>query len=175
MREDSKCFIKMKNGMYEEITYKELEKRREKNKKYNNKTFIPVQGMLLEVSANQYKDFYRVVEKHKYNKKVSNKLKILSINELADEEDNDEEKVRGKDFIADSTCDVEGQVEKKIEIEELRNALLELNENEYQLINALFYEEKTVREYAKTKGISHVAIMHQKERTLKKLKKFLKF
>lgn len=42
MQENAKCFIRIDKGIFEEITYKELEKRRKLKKEYNMKKFIPI-------------------------------------------------------------------------------------------------------------------------------------
>ena len=77
-------------------------------------------------------------------------------------------------YILNSTDNIEVSFERKIEIEKLRLVLLQLNEEEYKLIKALFFENKTLREYAEKIGISHVAIHLRKQQILKKLKKLLK-
>ena len=68
----------------------------------------------------------------------------------------------------------EDEVERKLEIEQLKNALLQLTEKEYKIIKALFYKEDTVREYAKKIGIPFTTIQSQKQKILEKLKKLLK-
>ena len=77
-------------------------------------------------------------------------------------------------IIEDVNTDIEFQVERKMEIEQLKQALLELSENEYKLIKALFYEEKSLLEYAKTLGIPFATVQTRKRAILKKLKKYLK-
>jgi len=168
MKDNAKCFIKIKKGTYEEITYKELERRREECNIYKNKKFIPLHKSLLEVSENEYKEFYKEVEQKKYRKRQSQNFKFISINNI--ENDN----VRGKDILVDENCNIEFEVEKKMEIERLRNALLQLTEEEYKLIKALFYDEKTVREYAEIKGIPFASIQYRKKLIIEKLKKILK-
>ena len=54
----SKCFIKTDNG-YEEITYEELLRREETDPSYKGRRFLPLHGMLMEVTPEQYKDFYK--------------------------------------------------------------------------------------------------------------------
>ena len=44
------CFIKIKKGIYEEITYKELKEKRKKYSTYKKKKFIKLDDILLEVS-----------------------------------------------------------------------------------------------------------------------------
>ena len=59
-------------------------------------------------------------------------------------------------------------------MEKLKNALLQLNKDEYKLIKALFFEQKSVREYAETIDIPYSTIQYKKKKILKKLKKILK-
>lgn len=70
--------------------------------------------------------------------------------------------------------DIEFEIERKIEIEQLRNALLKLDKEEYKLIRELFFNEKTMTEYAKNIGCGVSTIFDKKVKILKKLKKFLK-
>ncbi|MBP3830992.1 MAG: hypothetical protein ILA02_01230 [Clostridia bacterium] len=43
MEDNARCFIRIGKGKFEEITYKELEQRREVRRGYLKKLFIPVQ------------------------------------------------------------------------------------------------------------------------------------
>lgn len=169
MKENAKCFLRIKKGTYKEITYKELEEKRNKYITYKRKKFIPVQGMLIEVCPTEYRDFYREIEKNKYYKKQERKVEIFSYDGLADEE------FDGIDIIDDKNTNIEFEIERKIEVEQLQQALLELNEDEYTLIKKLFYEEKSLREYAKTLGIPFATVQSRKRAIIKKLKKILKF
>ena len=169
MQENARCFIRIKKGIYDEITYKELEEKRKKYVTYRRKRFIPVQGMLIEVLPSEYKNFYREVERNKYVKKQERNIEIFSYDGLRDDD------ATNIDIIEDGNADIEFQVEKKMEIEQLKQALLELSENEYKLIKALFYEEKSLREYARTLGIPFATVQTRKRAILKKLKKYLKF
>lgn len=168
MKDDAKCFIKIKDGIFEEISYKELEKRRREIKAYRDKKFIYIHGMLMEVSIREYKEYYQEIERNRYAKKVLEKLQVISIEDLQDHID-----FRDKQTIEDKNANTEKTVEKKIEVENLKNALLQLTEKEYELINALFYEENTVRNYAKSIGIPFTTIQSQKKKILEKLKKIL--
>ena len=55
-----------------------------------------------------------------------------------------------------------------------RSALLQLTEEEYKLIKALFFENKTLREYAAIVGKHYTTIQDKRDRILEKLKKFIK-
>lgn len=171
MKDNAKCFIRIEKGKFEEITYKELEKRRKTTKEYNNKKFVPVQGMLLEVTEVEYKNFYRDVERQKYVTRESKRFIFSSINEMA--KDNEDNEVRGTDILPDENVDIDFEVSRRIEVEQLNNALLQLNDDEYKLIKALFFEQKTLREYGKVVGKHYTTIYSNRDKILEKLKKFL--
>lgn len=124
--------------------------------------------MLLEVSNKGYKDFYTDVERKKYCKKIARDITIVSLDEMRSED------FRDKDVIEDTNVDIEFEIQRKIEIEQLKNALLKLDNDEYKLIRALFFEQKSIREYAKEIRIPFMTIQNRKNKILKKLNKILK-
>ena len=105
MKENSKCFVKISQGIYEEITYKELEERRQTIPSYRNKKFIYINKMLFEVSDKEYKDYYSEIERNRYSKKVLQKLNTVSIEQLNFDEDMDDKQV-----IIDDTINVENEI-----------------------------------------------------------------
>ena len=80
-----------------------------------------------------------------------------------------------KQVIIDDTINVENEIEKKNEIEELKKALLKLDNDEYKMIRELFFKDKTVREYAKVLGLPYATVQYKKKQVLKKLKNLMKF
>jgi len=68
---------------------------------------------------------------------------------------------------------VEKIVEDKLLLDTLMSALDELTDKERVLIDALFFNQKTEREYANESGIPHPTIHSRKKAILKKLKSFL--
>lgn len=60
-----KVYIK-ESGGYVELSYTDFCRRRQADKGYMDKLFIPVQGCLLEVVREQYADFYRDRERWRY-------------------------------------------------------------------------------------------------------------
>ncbi len=172
MKDNAKCFIRIAKGIFEEITYKELEERRKNNKEYNKKKFIPIQGMLLEVTNNEYKDFYKDVERHKYITSESKRFSFISINDMIKDDEYNE--VRGADILSDEDINIDLEVIRQIEVEQLKKALLQLNDNEQELIQALFYDEESVRNYAQKIGVHFTTIQKRKLKILKKLKNLLK-
>ena len=69
-----------------------------------------------------------------------------------------------------NTVDIAEHVEKKLMIEELTGALGHLEPEERSLINALFFDDRTERDYAAEIGISHQAVGKRKARILDKLR-----
>ena len=64
-----KVYIK-ESGGYVELSYTDFCRRRQADKGYMDKLFIPVQGCLLEVVREQYADFYRDRERWRYLQKL---------------------------------------------------------------------------------------------------------
>ena len=162
----SKCFIKTDNG-YEEITYEELLRREEADPSYKGRKFLPLHGMLMEVTPEEYQAFYKVQNRQRYINRRSIDKGDISYDMLTTEEQN------GADILADSAPDVVEQVEKRIMLEKLWASLALLSEEELEMLISLFYLEMTERDLAREYQISQVAIHKRKQRILEKLKKFL--
>ena len=67
---------------------------------------------------------------------------------------------------------VEDVVIRKLAVDKLHTALMQLTREERDFISALFFDEKTESDVAKALGISQQAVHKRKNRILKKLKKF---
>lgn len=165
-KQNNICFIRTENG-YEQITYAELCKRRNTNEEYKSKKFLPLHGMLMEVTEEQYKEFYRQKRRQKYLAECARQNGEFSYDALFTNE------INGNDILADESEPLDEQVIQKIMLDKLRGALRLLSEDEQELIYGLFYENLSEREYAAQKGVYHNAIHNKKIRILKKLKKFL--
>ena len=163
----SKCFVFSKNG-YEEITYSELCLRKDTDIRYQKKKFVPLHGMLMEVTPEQYADFYRTKNRQRYLDRRSAESGDISIDMLTTDEFN------GADILIDTAEPVDEQVIRKVMTDKLTCCLYLLSEDEQELIFKLFYEGMTEREYAAEKGIYHNAVHKKKLRILEKLKKLLK-
>lgn len=161
----SKCFILSPDG-YEEITYTELCHRRDTDETYKTKKFIPLHGMLMEVTPEQYIDFYRTRNRQRYLDKRSAEKGDISIDMLTTPEFNGEN-------ILVSEEDVAEQVINQIMLDKLRACLAVLTEDEMELIHFLYYEEKSETELSSFYGISQQAISKRLKRILAKLKKLL--
>ena len=60
-----KVFI-LENGVYKEISYNELKQLEQADKSYMDKFFLPLHGMLMEVTEETYKEYYRDKRRQKY-------------------------------------------------------------------------------------------------------------
>ena len=161
-----KVFI-LENGKYKEITYSELQKLEQSDKSYAEKFFLPLYGMLMEVTAETYKAYYKDKRRQKYIDERS----LLNGDVSYDALDTDE--TLGAEVFADTKTDVESAVINKMTVSELRKAFLLLSPDERELITAIYIQNLTEREYAKQKGVYHNAVHKRKLRILEKLKKFL--
>lgn len=75
--------------------------------------------------------------------------------------------------IADNTVDVEKIIETKILIEDLYRALDSLNDDERNLIEALYFEDKTLTDVAKQGDTNPMKISRLRDKILEKLRKLL--
>lgn len=161
-----KVFI-LEKGNYKEITYSELKQLEQADKSYMDKFFLPLHGMLMEVTEETYRDYYRDKRRQKYIDERSRLNGDVSYNAL------DTDETLGEDVFADEKTDVEAEVINKMTVAELRKAFLLLSPDERELIKILFIDGVTERKASEIYGVSQVAIHKRKNKILAKLKEFL--
>lgn len=161
-----KVFI-LENGLYKEITYSELKQLEQADKSYMDKFFLPLHGMLMEVTEETYKEYYRGKRRQKYIDERSKANGDVSYNAL------DTDETLGEDVFADTKTDVEAEVINKMTVAELRKAVHLLSPDERELIKILFIDGVTERKASEIYGVSQVAIHKRKNKILAKLKEFL--
>ena len=142
MKDNTKCFILTING-YEEITYKTLTKLREDDLSYQNRKFISLHGMLMEVSEADYKVFYRDRRRQRYLREESIRVGEVSYNAL------DTDEMSGEETIADPSEPIDQMIVDKLDIESILSCLDKLSEAERYLLSDIFYLRKTERVWAK--------------------------
>ena len=160
------CFIRSENG-FEQITYEELCHRMKTDISYADKLFIPLHGMLMEVSEKDYKDFYKFKRRQKYIDERSVENGDFSYNMLTTDDFN------GEDILIDESEPPDELAVRSVLSDKLNNCLSLLSDGEKHLIKELFYNERTEREIAKIYGVSQVAIHKRKIKILEKLKKMM--
>lgn len=161
-----KVFI-LENGVYREISYNELKQLEQADKSYMDKFFLPLHGMLMEVTEETYKEYYRDKRRQKYIDERSKLNGDVSYNAL------DTDETLGEDILADRRTDVEMQVINQMTVEQLRKAFLLLSPDEKALIIEHFFDEKSQVELSKQYGVNQSNISRKINHIISKLKKFL--
>ena len=77
---------------------------------------------------------------------------------------------RSEDIIRDIYADVERDAITEIMTEKLHQALQQLTSDELELVEALYFQEQTERQYATTLGISQKGVNKRRRKILNKLK-----
>ena len=129
--------------------------------------YLYVNGQRVEVSEQIYKVYWREKEHEKYLEQVDKKNHLLFFSSL----DHDGNFV---DNLADESVDVEKIIETQILIETVRKAMSELNDEERDIIERLYFNDETLSSVARSKKVSYQAIQWRKNNILKKLKVILK-
>lgn len=154
-----KVFIK-ENDKYIEITYAQFSK----DQSYENRLFIPLYGMLLEVTKTDYDVYYRGLHRQAYLDTRSFRHRDISYNSF------DSEDFNGEDFLVDEMTDVSEQVVLSIMIDKLYKILSDLEDHERTLINMYFFDEISQTDIAKLYGVNQSNISRRILKILKKIK-----
>jgi len=127
----------------------------------NKQRFIEIDGVEVAVTEEVYREYKRPawVERKRRQVRAKNELSLEEF--MAD----------GHDIITQSKS-LETAIEEKLLIEILKKALKFLSSEEYDLIHSLFYNRVTVRDYADKIGTNHTKVIRERNRILKKLKKY---
>lgn len=161
-----KVFIKEKDG-YIELTYEEYCSHCKGDPSYQNRRFLFLHGMLMEVSEKDYTAFYKDKRRQKYLVEQAADHQDVSMDALL------VDGLRGKDSLKDPKQNVAGQVEQALMMDKLRKCLPLLTTKEQELIHALFFKGLSEREWSAKTGIPQRTINDRKRRILARLKKFL--
>lgn len=122
--------------------------------------FITVDGLAVSVSEEVYVAYMRSV----WNEDKRRRYRVtveVSIDGIHD---------GGYEFPSENPH-VEDIVEQKLMLSLLSEALHHLADNERALINALYFSNKTEKDFAEETGVSQQAVSARKNRLLKKLRK----
>ena len=149
-----KVYIK-ESGGYVELSYTDFCRRRQADKGYMDKLFIPVQGCLLEVV------------RERYLQKLDARNSLLSLDGFTDSEGNP------LDFIADEAADIAETVVNAVMVDRLKAALPLLSDSEQELIQAIFFDGLSEREVGARLGITQSVVNKRKARILIKLRKII--
>lgn len=157
----------LENGEYIEISYDELCRFEKENDSYKNKWFLPLYGMLMEVSEDEYKEFYRNKRHEKYCRERAKANNDFSYDMLTTDDFN------GEDILTDQADNIDNIVEHKILLEKLRKCLSQLMAEERELITAVFFEGLSERKVSEVIGVPQKTINDRKHQILFKLRKLM--
>ena len=152
----------LKDGVYEELTYAQFN---QKKTCYAGRQFIPLHGMLMEVSESDYKAFYKDKRRQKYLDERSAKNGDFSYDMLTTDEFN------GEDILVDMASDTAGDVEKKIMLDNLRLEFKGLSEDEQKILHLIYDHRLSERAVAERFRVSQNTIHRRKVQILAKLRK----
>lgn len=161
-----KVFI-LENGNYIELTYEKFCLHKETDSSYADKFFIPLHGMLMEVTEEIYRDFYKSQRRQKYIDERSAENGDFSYDMLTTDDFN------GEDILVDTSQEISDAVIHKIMLDKLRDSLLLLSGDEQKLIQEIYFDGLSERNLAEKYGVSQVAIHKRKVKILEKLKKII--
>lgn len=162
-----KVFV-LENGNYKEITYSELKTLEQTNKDYANKYFLPLHGMLMEVTEDEYRSYYKDKRRQKYIDERSRENGDVSYDAL------DSSDMLGESVLVDIETNVEEQITNKIILEQLHNAFLLLSDEERKLIMLKFFKGFSEVKLSDYYGISQQAISKRLKKVLLKIKEMIK-
>lgn len=168
MKKQPKAVYIIEDGGYTELTYEEFRHREQTCPLYADRLFIPLHGMLMEVSEKDYLDFYKNKRRQKYVNERSAENGDFSYDMLTTDDFN------GEDILPDKSEPLDEKVVQKIMMDKLKSALPLLAEDEQKLIREIFYENLSERSLAEKYDVSQVAIHKRKVKILEKLKKVMK-
>jgi RNA polymerase sigma factor (sigma-70 family) len=127
------------------------------------------EGRLYSVSREVYLCWYAGDRQERYQRERDAKNNVCSyehLNELAFGEDSGS----FGDVIPSQEESVEEQVIRKVFSEQLHRAIGRLEPEEQRLIQAIFFENVSMRAYAEKLGVTHRTIQKRQKRILQKLK-----
>ena len=136
---------------------------------YINGQAVPVSEEVYRV----YKHFERKEEYFTYDLKAE-KFSRKTASFLPSREDSYERLLEANQQFVIQEVSVQVQVEKLLDAEMVKKALSFLNPEEGELINLLFYQEKTEQEVGILLHITQQAVNKRKQAVLIKLRKLLK-
>ena len=129
-----KVFV-LENGSYQEITYQKYCQNQQSDESYETRFFIPLQGMLLEVSREVYAGFYREKERNRYLRKLDIENGLLSIDSFEKADDN------GMGYLTQTAADMTGEVIDRLLLDKLRECISLLSSEEQKLIHQHYFDE----------------------------------
>ena len=167
MKKEPKAVYIIENGGYTELTYEEFRRRVQICPLYADKLFLPLYGSLMEVSKEDYEEYYRQRNRQIYIDRRASRNGDVSYNALTTDEFN------GEDILIAEQPDVCDTVVESIMTDKLKEAILKLTDEEQLLIYRHYYVDIPGTELAEIYGVSQQAISKRIAKIRVKLKNLL--
>ena len=167
MKKEPKAVYIIENGGYTELTYEEFRRRVQICPLYADKLFLPLYGSLMEVSKEDYEEYYRQRNRQIYIDRRASRNGDVSYNALTTDEFN------GEDILIAEQPDVCDTVVESIMTDKLKEAILKLTDEEQLLIYRHYYADIPGTELAEIYGVSQQAISKRIAKIRVKLKNLL--
>lgn len=167
MKKEPKAVYIIENGGYTELTYEEFRRRVQICPLYADKLFLPLYGSLMEVSKEDYEEYYRQRNRQIYIDRRASRNGDVSYNALTTDEFN------GEDILIAEQPDVCDTVVESIMTDKLKEAILKLTDEEQILIYRHYYADIPGTELAEIYGVSQQAISKRIAKIRVKLKNLL--
>ncbi len=130
-------------------------------------------GEVCEVSREVYLCYYAGERQERYQAERDRKYGLLSIEGLSEKMFEDSEGC-GYDFLPSDEESIAEQVMKKMLIDQLYIALDRLKPEDKHLITALYFDNISIRSYAKILGVTHRAVQKRRDYILEILRELMK-
>lgn len=167
MKKEPKAVYIIENGGYTELTYEEFRRRVQICPLYADKLFLLLYGSLMEVSKEDYEEYYRQRNRQIYIDRRASRNGDVSYNALTTDEFN------GEDILIAEQPDVCDTVVESIMTDKLKEAILKLTDEEQLLIYRHYYADIPGTELAEIYGVSQQAISKRIAKIRVKLKNLL--
>lgn len=129
----------------------------------DDRKYIYVRGKKIYVSDDVYKTYKKDLNHEAYLNRLNRKHKVYGFEDYNVD----------LNSIADEKVDIEKIIETKMRIEDLTKAIAKLNEEERELIYAIYFEEKTLKDIAKIHDTNLMKISRIRDKILRKLRDML--
>ena len=130
--------------------------------KMENTKYIYVGGEKVYVSDEIYEVYKKQKNREEYLRRLDVEFLDFNFSENYSIED-----------MEDESINVEKIVETKMLIDRLKKAMESLSDDEREIIKRLYFDDEPLRKVAKSRNVSHPALIKKRDRILKKLREMI--
>lgn len=135
---------------------------------------ITVDGVDVEVPEDVYLAYSQADRRERYVREEVEPGRLLSLDKLLEDEVPLEPLgVELSPSAEETTLEREEYGETTAQLKKLTEALSDLDTAEHQLLQALYFEGISAREYARQLGVYHRTILYRRDRLLEKLRRMI--